>query len=951
MKSFRLIFKDRSLLFKFTLLFILPIILITIFIVLSVLSSLEKSMVEKTKMRILELTELSALSMSNTFVIYNKNLLDNFIDNLAEDKNVVYAMIVDSNDDTILAHSDHQNDGKIFDDSVVNNILTRNQLPSQSAATEKQGKIYKFSAPIVIEGREYGLVRVGFSMEGVYQEIAETRNGIITMAVIAIILGAALSIFLAHIISKPMKALAEQAEGIGAGNFEQKTIYEGKDALGRLASSFNKMAEELKSKISMLKEDEVKYRALFEASNNAVFIMDREKFLECNQQTVKMFGCAPEDIIGQSPLKFSPSTQPDGSLSKESATKKIAAAFRGEHQRFYWQHIRLDGSAFDAEVSLNLTHIANKPVLQAIVQDISQRKKAEQKIEALARGLEKRVKTRTSELEAAQEAMVNLVEDLNISRDELKKRALELEEMNVEIQEATRLKSQFLANMSHELRTPLNSIIGFTGIILQGLTGEISGEQRKQLNLVYGSAKHLLGLINDVLDLSKIEAGKIEIIPSEFEVRELIQTVENMVSPMLKEKGLTLQVAVSKEVPAMIYHDKNRIKQVLINLLSNATKFTESGQIGLTVRPSLLDAGGAVEDFGKEDISSVQGPAASLVFSVSDTGMGIKAEHLSDIFTEFKQIKDSLREKSAGTGLGLAICKKMVEMMGGRIWVESEYGRGSRFHFVIPLKETVGRKRPPVVLPETLDRSRKLVLTIDDESEAQKILKTYLKSEGYEVLQAYNGTEAMQLAKKYHPFAITLDIVMPGKDGWDILHNLKKDPQTEGIPVICISILDNREMGLSLGAIEYMVKPVDREQLIEELHRLEKRFRICDILIVDDDPHAVELLTEYLDREGSYMIRKAYGGEEGLSRVKESRPDLIILDLMMPEVDGFEVIGQLKKAQETSNIPIIIVSAKELTEEEVEFLNSNIEKIMRKDDFSKENLLRDVKRALKEVKG
>jgi DNA-binding response OmpR family regulator len=358
----------------------------------------------------------------------------------------------------------------------------------------------------------------------------------------------------------------------------------------------------------------------------------------------------------------------------------------------------------------------------------------------------------------------------------------------------------------------------------------------------------------------------------------------------------------------------------------------------------MLVPGSSLEDFKKEELSSI-------VFSVADTGIGIKPEHLPNVFDEFKQIEGPLKEKPTGTGLGLAISKKMVEMMGGRIWAESEYGKGSRFQFTIPIKEIAEAKRPPVISPEALDLSKKLVLTIDDEVEAQEIVKTYLKTEGYEVIQAYNAMEAMELAKKYHPFAITLDIVMPGKDGWDILHELKKDPKTKSIPVICISILDNREMGISLGAIEYMVKPINKDQLMEELQRLEEQFRIYDILIVDDEPQAIELLAQYLTAEKRYIVRKAYGGKDGLSRVKEGRPDLIILDLMMPEVDGFEVIRNLKKSEETKDIPIIIVSAKKLTQEEIEYLNNNIEKIIRKGDFSKEELLEDIKRFLEKIEG
>ncbi len=824
------------------------------------------------------------------------------------------------------------------------NRINLGQTNSVKLLDTEEGLIHDFAVPIMVNKQMVGTARVGISQKSMKAAISNITIVFIIIIFLIIGIGVLMSFGLTRLIVKPVKRLHHGTEIIGNGDFDYRIEIKTRDEIGQLADSFNNMAKELKSNISMLKEDEEKYRTLFEASNDAVLIMDTEKFLECNDQTLKIFGCAREDIIGQSPIKFSPPTQPDGSLSKKSATEKIMAAFHGEHQRFYWQHTRLDGSTFDAEVSLNPTHLGNKAVVQAVVQDISERKKAEEKIKEYSRNLEGMVEERTSGLEAAQEAMLNLVEDLNDSKDELEKKALELEKMNIKIQEATRLKSQFLANMSHELRTPLNSIIGFTGIILQGIVGELNDEQNKQLNMVYESAKHLLGLINDILDLSKIEAGKIEIIPVQFDVKELIGTVEKMISPMIEEKGLILEVAISEDIPATICNDKNRIKQVLINLLSNATKFTETGQISLVVRSSMLVPGSSLEDFKKEELSSI-------VFSVTDTGIGIKPEHLPNVFDEFKQIEGPLKEKPTGTGLGLAISKNIVEMMGGRICAESEYGKGSRFQFTIPIKEIAEAKRPPVISPEALDPNKKLVLTIDDEVEAQEIVKTYLKTEGYEVIQAYNAMEAMELAKKYHPFAITLDIVMPGKDGWDILHELKKDPKTKSIPVICISILDNREMGISLGAIEYIVKPINKDQLMEELQRLEERFRIYDILIVDDEPQAIEILAQYLTEGKKYMVRKAYGGKDGLSRVKEGRPDLIILDLMMPEVDGFEVIRNLKKSEETKDIPIIIVSAKKLTQEEIEYLNNNIEKIIRKGDFSKEELLEDIKRFLEKIEG
>ncbi len=544
------------------------------------------------------------------------------------------------------------------------------------------------------------------------------------------------------------------------------------------------------------------------------------------------------------------------------------------------------------------------------------------------------------------------IEELELANEKTKLKAKELSIARDQAQEADRLKSEFLASMSHELRTPLNSIIGFTGIILQGLTGDLNDEQKKQLRMVYESARHLLELINDVLDLSKIEAGRIEIIPVEFDINGLVGIVEKMVSPMIKEKELTLEIEIAEDVPETIYSDKNRIKQIIINLLSNAIKFSESGAIRLTVRSSGLDPKSRPEEFRKERLSGTRSPTSCIIFAVSDAGIGIQSEHIEDIFDEFKQIEGPLKEKPCGTGLGLAISRKIVEMMGGRIWVESEYHKGSFFQFTIPFKiKGDERSKKTMVLPKTLDPDKKLVLTIDDEVEAQKILETYLKNEGYEVIQAYNAEDALEMAQKFHPFAITLDIMMPGKDGWDILHELKENSRTRDIPVICISVLDNREMGLSLGAIEYLVKPIEKYELIEELKRLEKKFSIYDILIVDDEPRDAELLAQYLREEGNYTIRKAYGGEDGIYMAMESQPDLIILDLMMPGTDGFEVIRHLKKFPKTKDIPIIIASSKRLNQEETVFLNDNIEKIVRKGKFKKEDLLEGVKSTLNKIKG
>lgn len=338
------------------------------------------------------------------------------------------------------------------------------------------------------------------------------------------------------------------------------------------------------------------------------------------------------------------------------------------------------------------------------------------------------------------------------------------------------------------------------------------------------------------------------------------------------------------------------------------------------------------------------------MFSVEDTGIGIKEENIESIFDEFTQVESKKQSKPEGTGLGLAISQKMVNLMKGEMKVESEYGEGSRFSFSIPIDEQETYNEHDYE-PENLDMNKKLILTVDDEEQSQEILKTYLTEAGYEVIQAYNEKQAMHLARKYLPFAITLDIVIPGKDGWDILNELKIDKITGGIPVICISTLDNREMGISLGAIEYLVKPINNESLIQELKRLEQQFEIENILIVDDSEADRNLLLNYLKEYRKFELTLADSGKQCFDFLKNIKPDLIILDLMMPGMDGFEVIKRLKEEKDYKDIPIIIVSGKELSITEINYLDAMIEGIIRKGTFGRERILTDILSMIRKIEG
>ncbi len=571
---------------------------------------------------------------------------------------------------------------------------------------------------------------------------------------------------------------------------------------------------------------------------------------------------------------------------------------------------------------------ANQVLLEAMMtyglvyQELLERKSGEYKA----------LEAYTNKIEQQAEQLNTLYNELEISNQGTIALYKELDEKNRELQELDRLKSQFLANMSHELRTPLNSIIGFTGIILQGLTGDITDEQRKQLEMVYDSGKHLLSLINDVLDLSKIAAGRMEAMPETFRLAEVIESAIAMITPLATSKNLKLLTPNVPPPDFEIYSDRNKVKQILINLLNNAVKFAETGQI--EINTSFPPEGDEIE------------------ISVSDTGIGIKEEALNFIFDEFRQAEGTVVRDRGGVGLGLSISKKLVELLKGKIRVESEYGVGSRFTFSLPLQLPPAK---PVItaIPKATEVTNPLVITVEDDPKTQEMLRIYLEKNGYRVIQAYTGTEAINLAREHKPSAITLDIIMPSRDGWDILKELKSTPETASIPVIIVSVVDNRELGLSMGAIAYLMKPIDPDELIRVLRDIEREngVRINKVLVVDDNPADVEFIAAILEdpKINGRAVHRAYGGVEGVKSAKKHLPDLIILDLMMPDMDGFEVISRLRRSKTTRDIPILIVTGKELSKEEQEFLRQNAQQIMIKGKFSQEELMQSIKEILEQV--
>ncbi len=516
-----------------------------------------------------------------------------------------------------------------------------------------------------------------------------------------------------------------------------------------------------------------------------------------------------------------------------------------------------------------------------------------------------------------------LFEEVEAAQAELKQHAQALEEANKRLQELDRLKSQFLANMSHELRTPLNSIIGFSEVLYDGLVGDMTAEQRDCLNNIRISGEHLLSLINDILDLSKIEAGHIDLNLTTFEVNQLIEEIQATIMPMIEEKSQTLNVALANELPPLTA-DHVRVRQILLNLLSNAHKFTpEEGKIKLTCR---------VAD------------SSAMLFSVEDTGIGIKPEDQELIFEEFRQVDGSHTREVSGTGLGLAISQRLVEMHGGRIWVESEYGEGSTFSFLLPVAGPT--EEEPSTAQEAELHDTRTVLIVEDSPQFSNLLSFYLRQEGYEPVHYGRGEGVVEQARKLRPLFITLDLMLPQKSGWEVLQALKSDPQTKDIPVLVVSALEDGDLALSLGAVDYMVKPVSLEDLqgiLGHLPRSEPRSRRVSVLLVDDDPEIVPLLQEMLCKD-HYEVLPAYDGEEGLDLARREQPDVILLDLMMPEMSGFEMLERLRADDDLADIPVIVLTAKDVTSKDRKRLDDQIQTLMRKSALTPKALLDEIRR-------
>ncbi len=526
--------------------------------------------------------------------------------------------------------------------------------------------------------------------------------------------------------------------------------------------------------------------------------------------------------------------------------------------------------------------------------------------------------------------------------------------------ETDRIKSEFLSNTSHELRTPLTSIIGFSEILLDRLAGDLTKEQETYIRNMHTSGQHLLEIINNLLDLSKIKAGKMELHLQPFRLRSLVEGIRQTILPMIYKKNLRFQLTMEEGID-LIVSDEGKMKQILLNLLGNAVKFTPTGgTIDLRI--------------GSGEIA--ERPAVKI--SVRDTGIGIPQEAVDKIFDEFQQVDGSYTRDHAGTGLGLAITKRFVDLLGGTISVESRLGMGSTFTVSIPFSKS--EEIIPLPPQDRIDREpaapvslsspsppsegeQPSILVVEDDPAVAKLLALYLTQEGYTVVHASDGEEAVEKAKEIKPFAITLDIMLPRIDGWEVLKKLKSFPATRDIPVIIVSIIENPTLGFSLGAVDYFTKPIDRQGLIESL----RKYSVTDtharkpttFLVIEPglepglEPSAKGSMEPNIatrERIGTILVEERFGviktdsGEEGLSLAVEIQPDLILIDLMLEKISGIETIHRLKQHPTAKNIPILLFSSRELTQEEKQILDGQVREILYQGPSLKEALIEEVRK-------
>lgn len=643
--------------------------------------------------------------------------------------------------------------------------------------------------------------------------------------------------------------------------------------------------------------------SILESITDAFISVDRQwQISSINPQAANILGQDAQALLG---LNFWNAVPPE--LGKDRSKQYNQSISNTEMETFEAQD---PGSKNWFEVRA----YPGREGLSIFLQNITERKQNTLALRQMNQTLEDRVTARTEQL----------AQSMKIAEDG-----------RLKAEEANRSKSEFLANMSHELRTPLNAIIGYSEILEEDATDIGQDDFVPDLQKIKNSGKHLLGLINDVLDLSKIEAGKMDLYLESFDLNTIVKEIGETILPMAEKNGNSIVINCPKNLGNM-YADQTKVKQSLLNLLSNACKFTQGGDIRLDVeyQPQQHDGNDAAQSI--------------MVFKISDTGIGMTPEQIQKLFQSFTQADASTTRKYGGTGLGLAITKSFSRLMGGDVNVESTYGVGSTFTLWLPQsvqKENPNQLKVPelVQLPQVSAKStdRKTILVVDDDPATREVLERTLTKKGYQVVSIASGTQCIELAEQLRPDFITLDVEMPEMDGWSVLTALKEHPILASIPVIMLTMVTDQDLGYALGASEYLIKPVNIDRLTAILKKHQSRKSSGPVLVVEDDLASREMLCTLLDRRG-WEVAQVENGRLALEFLEHTTPGLILLDLMMPEVDGFEVLRQLRIHPTWRDIPVVVVTAKELSTSERQWLSEQVQGFHQKGGIDRQALLSEV---------
>jgi PAS domain S-box-containing protein len=707
-------------------------------------------------------------------------------------------------------------------------------------------------------------------------------------------------------VMRTVSSLDEASQRMVSGDMNERVILDNRDELGQVAISFNQIA-------TALVLASAQRQAVLDNAADGIITTNEQYIIESfNPAAERIFGYRAAEVIGQKIELLIPETaqiQAADPLFSDRRPHEHVRVFGGQEVEGVGR--RKDGTHFPLELSVSHMHLGEQQYFIGIVRDITERKRA--------------------------------AEELALARDQ----ALE----------ASRAKSVFLANMSHELRTPLNAIIGYSEMLQEEAEDLGQAEFVPDLQKINAAGKHLLSLISDILDLSKIEAGRMDLYLENFDLATMINDVVTTIQPLIQKNKNTLVIEGSESLGSM-YADLTKVRQIIFNLLSNASKFTERGKITLTVE-RMKDEGGRMDERMKaegermndssiDDIFILH-PSSFILFKVADTGIGMTPEQLDKLFQEFSQADASTTRKYGGTGLGLAISRHFCQMMGGDILVESTVGRGSTFTVRLPAQvaktePTASPVGPTTALTPVISAStgKDVVLVIDDDPAVRDLMERFLQKEGFQVETAASGEVGLRLAKELHPAAITLDVMMPGLDGWAVLTALKADPAVADIPVVMLTMMNDKNLGYALGASDYLTKPIERERLAAVLSKYRCDIPECSVLLVEDDEVTREMLRRMLEKAG-WSVAEAENGRVALERVAECRPELILLDLMMPEMDGFQFIAELRQRPEMHSTPIVIITAMDLTEADRQRLNGSVIQILQKGAYGREELLEQVR--------